>query len=50
MSYKTLFFKSHQEISLIFLNPSKFKNFGTIYALNLTRQPKDITVTRKILF
>lgn len=46
MSYKKTFHKTHQELPLMYLTPTSFRDARTLYVLNLTRQPDSVSGNR----
>ena len=47
MEYKRNYLKNHQEHPLMYNNPNDFKKFRAIYLVNLSRQPTNISATKK---
>ena len=47
MEYKKTFYKTHQELPLMYNDPKDFKNFRAIYLVNMCRQPTNISATKK---
>lgn len=46
MDYKRVFYKTHLELPLIYLNPDQFKKGRPIYVIDLSRQPENISESR----
>lgn len=44
--YKKVFNKTNQEVSLMYVDPTQFKNSRAVYVINLTRQPENISESR----
>ncbi|KAF0726810.1 Uncharacterized protein FWK35_00023071 [Aphis craccivora] len=47
IEHKKTFHKTHQELPLMYNDPNDFKTFRTIYLVNITRQPTNITATKQ---
>lgn len=47
MEYKRIFQKNHNEQPLMYNNPIDYKLFRAIFLVNMSRQPPNISATRK---